>query len=392
MVDPGAATAGKRRALTGAVLLDLAVSPLFVWDVFTDSLGRDLGVSHTLLAGVFSVGLFAFMLGVLAGGRAADRIAPRRLALVALAGVVLGLLGSALAASLMLLFLSFGVLVGGSTGLGYATAVRVAGTMTSGRGLALGLVVSAYAAGTAGLAQIASMLLDALGRRGTFLVLAALLGVLLALAVLLVPGEHPEARRREDATRRPARPGGPVVALWLAFGLGSAPALAAFGQAGRLAGTPGAVALAVTLLNLGNFAGRLIAGPLSDRIGRRSALHANSALLVASCVPLASGATGPLALVALLVLGTQYGALSTLAPAATSDVVAPERFGTVYGLVFTSWGLAGLAAPVLAAALAAVVGYGTVYLAFLVVAALSWASVAVYARLAAEPAGTGDRS
>jgi hypothetical protein len=39
-----------------------------------------------------------------------------------------------------------------------------------------------------------------------------------------------------------------------------------------------------------------------------------------------------------------------------------------------------------------VVGYGTVYLAFLVVAALSWASVAVYARLAAEPAGTGDRS
>ena len=73
VVDTGAATADKRRALTGAVLLDLAVSPLFAWDVFTDSLGRDLGVSHALLAGVFSVGLAAFMLGVLVGGRAATR-------------------------------------------------------------------------------------------------------------------------------------------------------------------------------------------------------------------------------------------------------------------------------------------------------------------------------
>ncbi len=31
------------RALAGAVLLDLAVAPLFAWNVFTDSLHRDLG-------------------------------------------------------------------------------------------------------------------------------------------------------------------------------------------------------------------------------------------------------------------------------------------------------------------------------------------------------------
>ena len=121
----------KRRAITGAILLDLAVSPLFAWDVFTDSLGRDLGVSHALLAGVFSVGLAAFMLGVLAGGRAADAFSPRRLALIALVGTVLGLLGTAVAASVLVLFLTVGVLVGGATGLGYATAVRVAGTVAS---------------------------------------------------------------------------------------------------------------------------------------------------------------------------------------------------------------------------------------------------------------------
>ena len=60
--------------------------------------------------------------------------------------------------------LAFGVLVGASSGLGYATAVRVAGTVQAGRGLALGLVVSAYAIGTALLTPIASTLLVTLGR------------------------------------------------------------------------------------------------------------------------------------------------------------------------------------------------------------------------------------
>jgi hypothetical protein len=59
------------------------------------------------------------------------------------------------------------------------------------------------------------------------------------------------------------------------------------------------------LLNVGNLAGRLGAGPLSGRIGRRAALHGNSALLVLACLPLATGASGALALVALLLLGLQ---------------------------------------------------------------------------------------
>lgn len=51
MADTGAAaTADTRRALTGAVLLDLAASPLFAWNVFTDDLHRELGASAALLA------------------------------------------------------------------------------------------------------------------------------------------------------------------------------------------------------------------------------------------------------------------------------------------------------------------------------------------------------
>lgn len=302
----GRAGTGTKRALAGAVLLDLAVSPLFAWDVFTESLQRELGSGGTALTSVFSVGLVAFMAGVLVGGRVADSTSPRRLALVTTAGSVIGLLGSAAATSVTMMVLAFGVLLGGSTGLGYATAVRVAGTMQTGRGLALGLVVSAYAVGTTVLAPISAALLAVVGRGWTFVLLAGALGAVLVTAAVLVPGRAgaPRPTRRRTPGGR-TRPSGPVVALWLAFGLGSAPALAAFAHAGRLAGPAGAAALAVALLNAGNFVGRLVAGPLSDRVGRRAALHGNSALLLAACAPLAAGTAGPVALVALFLLGTQ---------------------------------------------------------------------------------------
>lgn len=367
-----------RRVVAGAVLLDLAVSPLFAWDVFTDSVRRDLGAGDTLLAGVFSVGLVAFMVGVLVGGRLADVVAPRRLSLVTLVGTVAGLLGCAAATSVLALVLAFGVVLGGSTGLGYATAVRVAGTVASRRGLALGLVVSAYALGTAVLAPVASALLGTVGRGWTFVLVAGVMGGVLAVAAVLVPGDAPDPH--PPGHRSGGRPGRAVAALWAAFGLGAAPALAAFAQAGALAGTSDAAASAVGALAVGNVAGRLVAGPLSDRVGRSAALHGNCAVLVVACLPLAMGARGPVALVALLLLGTQYGALSALVPAATADVVPRERFGRAYGLVFTGWGLAGLLAPVVAASGAAGVGYPGVYGYFLAVAVLSWVGVAAYSR------------
>ncbi|MCD2195260.1 MFS transporter [Actinomycetospora endophytica] len=373
---------GRRRALIGAALLDLAVSPLFAWGVFTGPLRRELGADDAWLAGVFSVGLVAFMLGVLLGGRAADLISPRRLAAVTALGAVAGLAGSAAAGSVGLMMLTFGGLLGGSTGVGYATAVRVAATVGSRRGLALGLVVGAYAVGTAVLAPISAALLAAYGRGPTFLLLAVAVGAVLSLAAALVPGGPGRRKGREPRTSPAGRahvPSRPVVALWLVFLLGSAAALAAFAHAGQLSGSA-AVAVAVALLNLGNLAGRLLAGPVSDRLGRSATLHGQCALLVLACVPLALGAAGPWALVALSLLGVQYGALSTLTPAAVSDVVPAERFGATYGLVFTGWGLAGLVAPVAAAALATGIGFDGVYRGFLVIGALTWICVIAFTR------------
>jgi OFA family oxalate/formate antiporter-like MFS transporter len=121
----------------------------------------------------------------------------------------------------------------------------------------------------------------------------------------------------------------------------------------------------------------LVAGPLSDRIGRPLALHVSMAVLVVSSAVLGLAGNPPMALSALAVLGTQYGALSTLAPAATADAVPAARLGATYGAVFTGWGIGGLVAPLAAAWAAAWLGWNHVCLVFLVPAAFGWIALAL---------------
>jgi OFA family oxalate/formate antiporter-like MFS transporter len=365
-----------RRVLAGAALLDLAVSPLFLWDTFSAALAAELGVPPSALTVAYAVGLAAFTAGVLVGGHLADRVAPRRLAFVCAGGVTAGLATSALAPDLLVLVIGFGVVLGGTTGLGYATAVRVAGTVATGRGLAVAVVVSAYAAGAVVLAPVVEVLLPRVGRAGTFAVLAALLGVLLVGAGALLSGAAAPTGGRTRGRESARPPRGPVVVLWVVFLLGSAPALIALGQAGHLARAPELAVTAVVLLNGGNFVGRLVAGPVADRVGHAVALHTVAGALVLACVALTLARGPAVALGALLVLGLQYGAVSVLTPLALADSVPADRFGRSWGVVFTGWGAVGLLGPPAAAWVATASSYTVVASALVAVAVAFWVAVA----------------
>ncbi|MPY97977.1 MAG: MFS transporter [Actinophytocola sp.] len=392
----------------GAALLDVAVSPLFIWSTFTDVLSRELAVATPSLSVVFAVALALFTTGVLVGGRLADAVPPRSLALVTAAGVVAGLVLCALASSVPVLLLGFGVVLGLATGVGYGTAVRVAGTVDSRRGRAVALVVSAYAAGAVVLAPIAAWLLGAVGRAGTFLVLAAGLGLVLLGAAVLLPGAaatrdgaragpaaaaanggsadaaSADSSAGHDAADRSARPvtaRHSVGALWVLFSLGSLPALVAFAHAGEFAGDPALVVAAVALLNAGNVIGRLVAGPLADVVGYPMMLHGTAFVLLVALLALLPDGMPMLALPALFALGAQYGALSVLTPVATADAVPAARFGTTYGVVFSGWGVAGLAGPVAAAALVTHAGHAVLVGALAGVGVCAWLAVSWVTRL-----------
>jgi MFS family permease len=104
--------------------------------------------------------------------------------------------------------------------------------------------------------------------------------------------------------------------------------------------------LAVAILAIGNAGGRIIAGLISDKIGRKATLIimlSFQAILMLIAIPVV-GAEQTSALVMVLLaalIGFNYGTNLSLFPSLTKDKWGLKNFGINYGIVFTAWGVGG---------------------------------------------------
>ncbi|MDH4321571.1 MAG: MFS transporter, partial [Desulfobulbaceae bacterium] len=104
--------------------------------------------------------------------------------------------------------------------------------------------------------------------------------------------------------------------------------------------------LVVAILAIGNAGGRVVAGIVSDMIGRSRTLgilFVFQAMLMLVAVPVTGSATASGLLLVLLAtgIGFNYGANLALFPALTKDFFGIKNFGVNYGILFTSWGVGG---------------------------------------------------
>jgi MFS transporter, OFA family, oxalate/formate antiporter len=146
-----------------------------------------------------------------------------------------------------------------------------------------------------------------------------------------------------------------LAALWW-FSLGAlAPGLLPFANAVHVATergvSPRGAGVAVALVAAANLAGRLCAASLVLSIRLFQALAPHLGALVLSLLAFARLPRAAAVVVGLSLLGVQYGLTSALLPTATQEVSRRSRFGTAYGRVISSWGVAGLLGPALGAAL-----------------------------------------
>ena len=137
--------------------------------------------------------------------------------------------------------------------------------------------------------------------------------------------------------------------LWFMFFVGSGAGLIIIGSvAGMAKKSMGEMAwIVVALLAVGNAAGRIVAGILSDKIGRTRTLFimmTSQGLVIASLIFIPETHALLLALATMLV-GFNYGTNLSLFPSATKDYFGLKNFGMNYGLVFSAWGIAGLVFP-----------------------------------------------
>ena len=110
----------------------------------------------------------------------------------------------------------------------------------------------------------------------------------------------------------------------------------------------------VMALAIGNGGGRIIAGILSDKIGRKATmcicfvLQAIMVLLISQATKGSALANAPALAIISALIGANYGANLALFPSATKDFFGLKNFGVNYGLVFTAWGVGGFMLALLA--------------------------------------------
>ena len=137
--------------------------------------------------------------------------------------------------------------------------------------------------------------------------------------------------------------------LWIIFCVGSGAGLMIIGGVAGMAkqGMGQSAWVVVALMAVGNAAGRIIAGILSDRIGRANTLFIM--LIFQSIVIFSLIFITPqqilLLVVAATLIGFNYGTNLSLFPSATKDYFGLKNFGVNYGLVFSAWGVGGFIFP-----------------------------------------------
>jgi len=167
-------------------------------------------------------------------------------------------------------------------------------------------------------------------------------------------------------------------ALWAILFLNVTAGIAIISDASNiaqeLAGVGAAAgALLVSIISVGNAAGRFLWAWLSDAIGRKGVFLTMFLLqaLLFFLIPLIGSAYIILALLA-LVIATCYGGGFGTMPAFNADYFGSRDVGTIYGLMLTAWGVGGVLGPLLISRI--IDATGSYQNAFYIIAALMLAS------------------
>lgn len=187
------------------------------------------------------------------------------------------------------------------------------------------------------------------------------------------------ASHSSDSRVRASRPPAILLLVLTVFGPISMdlylPALPALTT--ELSAATSTAQLTVTACLIGLAAGQLIAGPLSDRFGRRGpALIGVTAYVLVSALRAASP-TVELLIAARLVQGLAGGVGIVIAQAAGRDVYEGGRLIRFYGRLTVIGGLAAVIGPVVGGALTAILDWRGLFLVLAVIGALILAWVAL---------------
>ena len=375
-------------------MMNMALGTFYAMSVFMLPLEKEFGWTRAQTSWATTIGLALLTAWFVVAGYIQDRRGPK---LVAAIGGTLFSLGFFLASytqSLTMFYVTAGVIAGTGSGFGYVVPMAVGSKwFPDKRGLVVGMMVGGYGAGSGVFGPIASSLIEHVGWRSTFQILALLFFVMTIVATWLLrnppqgyrpPGWNPSAPtsvsagidvQARDMIRTPT-----FWVLWIAYALGTTAGTMVISQLvpfARAAGHSAAVAaFALTVGAIGSASGRVFSGWLSDHLGRLNTIR--TLLVVSACSMPALFLLRENIATFYVFLGVVYycyGTQLSVYASTSADFYGTKNVGFNYGLLLLAWGTAAIFGPFLGGRV--YVATGEYRWAFFIGAVMSIAALAV---------------
>ena len=133
----------------------------------------------------------------------------------------------------------------------------------------------------------------------------------------------------------------------------------------------------ITSVFLGVGIGQMLFGPLSDRIGRKAAIHAGLALFMAGCVVSVFASTFDVMIAGRVLQGIGVAGPRVVTMALVRDRYEGARMGRLMSMVLAVFILVPAVAPALGQVIIWLAGWRAIFTTFLVIAAIAFAWLAV---------------
>ncbi|ESQ14875.1 MAG: OFA family MFS transporter [Thiohalocapsa sp. PB-PSB1] len=363
----------------GAILIQLSLGAIYAWSVFTPALS-EAGWSRLETQMVFAVGLATFALVMVFAGRLLSTLGPRKLAM--LGGLTLGsgyaLAGLLGATHFWVVCIGVGLIGGAGIGLSYVVPIAVGMRwFPDKKGMITGLAVAGFGFGAMGWVKMAGSwghLIEDYGLASTFVAygIAFATSILVGSIWMKMPpsGWMPAgfeastpaaAKGREDFSIVEMLRTPQFYLIFITFAVSAGAGLMSIGlmklypmealqavgysavEASAIAGTAMAV-----FFSLANGIGRIAWGTMSDHLGRRRSviiMTASQAVFLFAFTSMAGNQY--LLYLGAALIGFNFGGNFALFPTLTADVFGNNRVGQNYPFIFLSYGVGGIAGPIL---------------------------------------------
>ena len=351
--------------------INLALGVLYAWSIFKGAIKSSIEKggadafqwSLSSINDPYALCCLVFAFAMILAGKCQDKIGPARTALIGGLLVGSGFTLMSFSNSYAAWVVGFGVLSGAGFGFGYAAATPPALKWFSSAktGVIAGTVVAGFGLAPVYIAPLSSWLIGAYGIPKSMLILGiGFTALVCGLSFLLVnppqgyvPAEpakkddaKPAAKAVHNATVGEMIRSPKCYLLWVNFFIGAGAGLMVIGSVAGLAKkSMGPMAfVAVAIMAIGNAAGRVVAGVLSDKIGRKATLSIMlgfQALMMFAAIPIVGSGSATLLVIAATFIGFNYGSNLCLFPSFAKDYWGFKNYGLNYGVLFSAWGVGG---------------------------------------------------